>query len=84
MKKGHGPAGNTPLKAVPNHQVVPGLEGRDKAVEAAEIITVVGVAHDHEGAGSRLDPGQKGGAIALARHIDHPRPGRYGNLGGPI
>ena len=56
----------------------------DEQLQAAEVVGVVGIAHDHVTAGRGGDPLLQGAAVALAVDVDDPGAVRPGDLGGAV
>src|SRR5580692_10818703 len=70
-------------EAIAHDQRMTVAQLRDKRIDLAEIVAVVGIAHDHEPASCRADASQKGAAVAFGvdgydasacRYRDYLRP----------
>jgi len=72
---GHGPRLDAALETVADDQVVTGAEAVDEGVNAAEVIGVVGVAHDDEAALGGGDTGADSGTVAARLGNDDAGPG---------
>src|ERR1700722_1891270 len=68
MEWRHRAGGDAALETISHDQRVPFAQSGDKVVEPAEVIAVVGIAHDDKTAARGADPAQKGAAISLFGH----------------
>jgi len=70
VQEWHRTGGDAAGEPVTEHKVVAVAQTRDERVEIREVVAVVGVAHDHELATSRLDAGHESAAVPLLGHVD--------------
>src|SRR6185436_2935918 len=80
VQKGHGPFADLAAKAVAHDQRIAFAQPGHEAVEAREVIAVVGVAHDDVAAARRGDPSGQRRAVAAPGHVDHSRAGALRQL----
>ncbi len=76
IEERHRPGRDAAGKAITHDQRHTATQLRNETVEIAEIVTVIGIAHDDIAATRGGDAGLKGRAIAAPFGGDHPRPGR--------
>ncbi len=70
----HGPGGDAAAEAVAHDELGPLAQGRQEGLQGAEVVAVVGVAHDHVAPARCGDACDQGCAIAARAHLDHAGP----------
>src|SRR6266851_4216767 len=73
MQPWHRPWLDASREAVADNKVITSAKAFDERPDLAEVVAVVGVAHDDEFAIRRLDAADERRAVALTRHIDDAR-----------
>src|SRR6185436_14429807 len=75
MQRRHGVWADAALEAVAHHERIAAAQLLHEPVEPAEIVAVVGVAHDDVAAAGGGDAGAERRAVAALGGRDHPGPG---------
>src|SRR5262249_11789446 len=70
VQPGHRARTDAARKAVAHYQVIADVELLDERLQAAEVVGIVGVAHDDVLAAGRRDAALQGGAVALPLDAD--------------
>ena len=84
MQRRHGAGRDAALETIAHHQLVAAPKRLDEGVERAEIVAVVGVAHDHEAAAGGRDAAHQRASVTLVRDRHHAGAETLGNALGPV
>src|ERR1700688_93320 len=84
MQKWHCASPNAATKPVANDHLVAGAQCINKRVELREIVTVVGVGHDHESPTGCVEPAYQRAAVALLCNRHDSRAGFESELRRPV
>ncbi len=77
---GHGAGADAALEAVAHDQLIAGAEALDERVDGAEVVGIVGVAHDDVLAAGSGNARLQGRAVTALGGMDHPAAGGAGQV----
>src|SRR5579872_6316560 len=88
MEEGHGSTLNAALESISHDEIVALPQLIDEGLDGREIVTIIRVPHDDEGAAGVGDAAHECVAVALSVHVNHARSqaGSYGlrTVGTPV